>query len=219
MNSDYVIVELNDLLYSASNIGTLEQGDSVSVCAADAIKADQALARLERLAYSSRDHARGATGPAQDVEELTLDPEMHMLRKMWALAQYASGNVSRCPVLGGGSSGNFRPASEESSLVTDEMSRQLTAKMDGVGRWAARCPSALFQQRDRPDSHPFQFDRGWVVACSRSTSEEGGASVVRWDAPGDVIRSRSAEEQLRTLRGLAGKTSTMQWLWTAVTEN
>ena len=83
---------LTDRLLTSSGLERLQQRIVQDfVPRADAIKADQALARLQRCAFQLEGTASARMLDA--VERVTLDPSMHGLREMWALAQYASGDV------------------------------------------------------------------------------------------------------------------------------
>lgn len=82
---------IEELLSGSGIIDLLRTIRTVLLPRADAIKADQALARLNRHAF---------TLPTQigqriraEVDQLTLDPGMHVLREMWALGCYAAGDV------------------------------------------------------------------------------------------------------------------------------
>ena len=127
--------ELDEILYAASNVGALEHViRSHFVPRADAIKADQALARLERVSYASS-NISGGQRLRSGIETLTLDPDMHLLRKMWALAQYASGNVW-LPSWVEEALGLSDAPGAALALIDPEVSGNMTAKINTVARWA-----------------------------------------------------------------------------------
>ena len=88
--------ELRDFLYELSGFPTLKSLiTDLFTRRADLLKADQALASLERLTYQSTSEA--SLSLRARIEELRLSAPMHAIREMHALSQHAQGWVRDLP--------------------------------------------------------------------------------------------------------------------------
>ena len=88
--------DLRDFLYELSGFPALKSLIAeLFTRRADLLKADQALASLERLTYQSTSQA--SLSLRARIEELRLSAPMHAVREMHALSQYAQGVVEDLP--------------------------------------------------------------------------------------------------------------------------